>query len=46
MDVGRKGRTKERKQEWIDPTSERKGAEQANVDPKNLSKKDNEIDSK
>ena len=34
MDVGRKGRTKEWKEEGIDPTGERKGPEQSNIDPR------------
>ena len=34
MDVGRKGRTKGWKEEVIDPTSERKGPEQSNIDPR------------
>ena len=34
MDVGRKGRTKGWKEEGIDPTSERKGPEQSNIDPR------------
>ena len=34
MDVGRKGRTKAWKEGGIDPTSERKGAEKSNIDPR------------
>ena len=34
MDVGRKGRTKGWKEKGIDPTSERKGPEQSNIDPR------------
>ena len=34
MDVGRKGRTKGWKEEGIDPTGERKGPEQSNIDPR------------
>ena len=34
MDVGRKGRTKVWKEGGIDPTSERKGAEKSNIDPR------------
>ena len=34
MDVGRKGRTKAWKEGGIDPTSERKGPEQSNIDPR------------
>ena len=34
MDVGRKGRKKGWKEEGIDPTSERKGPEQSNIDPR------------
>ena len=34
MDVGRKGKTKVWKEEGIDPTSERKGPEQSNIDPR------------
>ena len=44
MDVRRKGKTKGWKQEGMDPTSERKGPEQSNIDPQNLQKKGTEID--
>ena len=40
MDVGRKGRTKAWKEGGIDPTSERKGPEQSNIDPRIYKKRE------